>query len=92
MAQDGEFLFAGPGASLFAVAIDRAAQLLFQGLEWVVAPFQVAEPLDLLASGRLVSWGFVGHVFLMQAVLYAGLLWLGCGVLLRRRELRLPEG
>lgn len=90
MAGQGAFFGTEPAAGWVALVLDRLFALVFQALAFVVRPLRGADPLDLLATGRWVGWGFVGQEFLVQMVIYGGVMALGCAAIFRRRELGLP--
>jgi len=78
---------AGPGAAL----ADHALRLVFRALKTALAPLELPDALDLLASGRLISWGAVAGAAAVHLALYGGLLAAGSAWVLRRRELGLPS-
>ena len=70
--------------------VDAAMRLVLRVESWLVQPLQGASPLDALASGRLVDWGWVGWEFLVRVVIYSGGLALAVSWLFNRREIGLP--
>ncbi len=71
-------------------AWERFYTLFFKALYFFIEPILGPNPLDLLSTGRLVSWMLIGSVLLYRILLYCGiLLWLSSWIL-RRRELALP--
>lgn len=65
---------------------------LFKGILAAVGLINVASPVDLLSSGRSISWVLLGSAWL-QIVLVAGGLFAALGIwLLNRRELATAQG
>ncbi len=77
----------GPGVAL----ADHLLRLVFRGLRAALAPLDLPNVLDLLASGRLVAWGSVAGAVAIHLALYGGLLAIAGAAVLRRRELGLPS-
>lgn len=69
----------------------RISQGLFALLHAVVRPLQTPDALDQLALGKLVAWGQVARVALIQGVCYPLLLALLAAAIMRRREPGLAE-
>jgi hypothetical protein len=83
-----EFLFSSPsGPTAEPSVVDLCLRALFQLLSALVKPLEVPNPLELLAVGRLVGWSWVGSTFLIQFLLYSGILALLGAWLFHRREI-----
>lgn len=65
--------------------------LVFRAVTFVANPLRGPDPLDLLASGELITGAMLGRVILIQGVLYTGLLALVSSWILNRREVALPS-
>ena len=63
---------------------------VFKGFNAVISPLQGHDPLELLTTGQLMTWGWLGSVFVVQVVAYGGALMLISAWILNRRELAVP--
>lgn len=63
---------------------------IFKAFSAVVGPLQGPNPLELLTTGQLITWASLGSVFLVQVVVYSGVLMLISAWVLNKRELALP--
>jgi hypothetical protein len=70
---------------------DLAIHYLYVALYWLTKPFQTVSPLEPLAAGELVSWGWVGSALLWQVLVAGGVVAAVGTWALNRRELGLPE-
>ena len=80
---------AGPAGNQ-ATVVDWAMRLVLRVESAIVQPLLGPSPLDALASGRLVDWGWVGWELLIKVVIYSGGLALVASWLFNRREIGLP--
>jgi len=72
-------------------AVNQFVGVVFRLMNLLVQPLQGPNPLELLASGRYVSWAFTGSLLLYRVLVYGGILAVIGAGLLRRRELALPS-
>ena len=63
---------------------------VFKTFYAVIGPLQGPDSLELLTTGQLMSWAWLGSIFLVQVVVYGGILMLVSGWVLNKRELALP--
>ena len=70
--------------------LDATFRAFFQAMHFIVKPFQMANPLELIATGTLVDWTWVAQSFAVQTGLYGLALALLGTYILNRRELALP--
>lgn len=83
-----EVLGAMPSISSATASLGgRAMRLFFLGLAKLTAPLQVSGTLDLLATGRLVTWTQVVTTLVSHVAISGGLLALLASGLFARREL-----
>ena len=64
---------------------------VFKAFSAVVSPLQSLDPLELLTTGQLVTWTWLGSLFLVQVCVYGGALMLISAWVLNKRELALPS-
>ncbi len=69
---------------------DHFFRVFFRVMSVAVRPLQAPDPLDLLATGQLISGAWIARVFVFQGVLYAAALGLLSAWILNRREVALP--
>jgi len=94
MAQETVYFSTAEGMDHSGVLLQALNQLVgavFRVMNLLVQPLQGPNPLELLASGRYVSWTFTGSVLLFRILVYGGILAVIGAGLLRRRELALPS-
>jgi ABC-type transport system involved in multi-copper enzyme maturation permease subunit len=71
--------------------LDWAVRGIYFALYWATKPFQQPSALEPLAAGELVSWPWLGSIFLWQVVVAGGVV-AAIGIwAFNRRELGLPE-
>ena len=78
------------GASRGATFWDLFFRAVLKAFNLVVGPLQSPEPLTLLTTGQLMTWTWLGSVFLVQGVVYGGILMIVSAWVLHRREIALP--
>jgi len=84
-------LLAHIGASLRTLAGDESwLRGVYVVLYWLTKPWQMPDPLAKLATGELVSWGWLGAVGLWQVLVCGGVLAAVGTWFFNRRELGLP--
>ena len=69
---------------------DHLLRLLFRFIDLLMAPLQTGSPMDQAAIGLIVEPFGVARAFLIQVVLYSGLLAFLSTFVFNRRELALP--
>lgn len=83
-----EFIFSSrSGPTAEPSFIDLCFRALFKAMSAIVKPLEVPNPFELLAVGRLVGWSWVGSTFLIQFLLYSGILALLGAWLFHHREI-----
>ncbi|NQU10703.1 hypothetical protein HQ590_07935 [bacterium] len=84
---------AGPGVNAPATrAAESFLNWVLQAEAALVRPLaSPVDPVELLATGGLVSWETVGWAWLTQVLLYGGILLLAGTWLFNRREIALPS-
>ena len=75
-----------PGATI----LNDAVRYLYEGIFFLVRPFQSPNPLEYIATGQLVSWSWVAGSIAWEAVVYVVVLAIVASWVLNRRELALP--
>lgn len=65
---------------------------LFRGILATIRWIEVASPVELLSTGRSITWGLLGSAWLQIVVIAGGLLALIGTTLLTRRELATAQG
>jgi hypothetical protein len=71
---------------------DAVFRVFFRAMEALVAPLQGPDVLDLLTSGRLVSWSLIGALLGFRLLLGGGLIAAAGIFLFHRREAGRPMG
>jgi hypothetical protein len=71
-------------------AWDHIFAAVFKAVNTVIGPLQGPDPLELLTNGQLMTWAWLGSIFLVQVVIYSGALMLISAWVLNKRELALP--
>ena len=69
---------------------DHIFGAVFKAFSKLVGPLQGPDPLELLTNGQLMTWAWLGSIFLVQVVIYGGVLMLISAWVLNKRELALP--
>jgi hypothetical protein len=69
---------------------DYFFRVVFQSFSAVAGPLQGPDPLELLTSGRFMTGAWLGSIFLVQIVVYSGVLLALSAWVLNKRELALP--
>jgi hypothetical protein len=69
---------------------DHFFGIVFKAFSAVVGPLRDLDPLELLTTGQLMTWAWLGSIFLAQVVVYGGVLMLLSAWVLNKRELALP--
>ena len=69
---------------------DHFFGVVFKAFSAVVGPLQGPDPLELLTTGQLMTGAWLGSIFLVQVVVYGGVLMLLSAWVLNKRELALP--
>ena len=79
-----------PGAAHGPTIWDHFFGAVFKAFSVVVGPLLGPDPLELLTTGQLITWAWLGSTFLVQVVVYGGALMLISAWVLNKRELALP--
>ena len=69
---------------------DHFLGFVFKAFSAAVGPLQSADPLELLSTGQLITWAWLGSLFLVQVLAYGGGLLLLSAWVLNKREMALP--
>ena len=69
---------------------DHFFSMVFKAFSTIVGPLQGPDPLELLTTGQLMTWAWMGSIFFVQVVVYSGILMLLSAYVLSKRELALP--
>lgn len=72
-------------------AWDQIFGVVFKAFSTAVGPLQNVDPLELLSTGQLMTWTWLGSLFLVHVVIYGGALMLLSVWVLNKRELALPS-
>ena len=91
MSEEETYFGAADTATPLLRAVDAFFRVFFRAMNVLVGPLRMPDTLDLLATGRLVSWLLVGRLTAMEVGVYCGLLAFGCAWAFRRRELGSAE-
>lgn len=70
---------------------DRIGEHLGSCIEVLVTPVTKTDPVALMSDGMLVTWKMTGEATLFLLVLYPVAMGIVGGIVLRRRQLALPE-
>ena len=69
---------------------DHFFGVVFKAFSAVVGSLQGPNPLELLTTGQLMTGAWLGSIFLVQVVVYGGVMMLLSAWVLSKRELALP--